>query len=99
MITYRITSKSTQSTNSSVKDDPKEKILLKALQKAQRTFPLGATVRAKGSKREGTVMSYRTTVDTAAWKGQKPFFIFIKFHDDRPQNTVLAHSSSIMKVR
>lgn len=100
MITYRITSKITPSANSSAnkEDQVKTKILLKALQKAQKVFPLGCTVKFKGTNREATVLGYRSTITESVWKGQKPFFIQIKFHDDLKPDVVLVHSSSLTRV-
>lgn len=100
MITYRITSKIIPNTVSSAnkEDQVKTKILLRALQKAQKVFPLGCTVKFKGTNREATVISYRSTITDSVWKGQKPFFIQIKFHDDLNPTVVLVHSSSLNRV-
>jgi len=102
MITYKITSKhiplQPATTSPKPSQDHLEKILRKATIKAFKVFPPGCSVRFKGSKREGTVMGIRVKVDDCSWKGQKPFFINVKFHDDQPVNNVLAHSSSLERI-
>ena len=90
MITYRITSKKTPAkpariSRESTEAAKLEKILRKASLKAFKVFPVGSTVKFKGTNREGTVIAIRTTMEDVSFKGEKPFFINIRFHDDLPE--------------
>lgn len=93
MITYRITSKSIpQELNRS---SDKAKILERAAKKATHIYKEGDTVIFKGSKRLATIVGFVLDPDVVHWKGHKPFFIKLKFHDDGM--IVATHGASIRK--
>lgn len=98
MITYRITSKSsnhkpTSSSDNSVRD----KILSRASTKAAVVTPVGSQVQLIGTKRVGEVLAILTDPAQAHWKKEKPFFIKVKFFDN--DQVIFTHSSSLRRKR
>lgn len=95
MISYRITSK----TSATIPDNTsgKDLILSRAVKKATHLYKVGDLFSWRGSKRKGTILEIVAEPTRVHWKGEKPFFIKLKF-DDNGQ-TVLAHASSIKKVK
>jgi len=93
MITYRITSKSTSPEPKHSSD--KARVLERAAKKATHIYKEGDTVVFKGSKRLATIVGFVLDPEVVHWKGLKPFFIKLKFHDDGM--VVATHGASIRK--
>lgn len=95
MITYRITSKSTNQTPETTSDRLKNRVLARASTKAAKDFPVGCTVVFGGSGRKAEVLAVHTEMENVHWKKLKPFFIRIKFLDN--DQVVLCHGSSLRR--
>jgi hypothetical protein len=98
MISYRITSKSISQTPVSTSGDVnKDKIFNRAISKAIKVFSPGDKVMFIGLKRKAEVLEILLDINRVSWKGEKPFFIKIKFEDN--DQVVLSHSSSLKRVK
>ena len=100
MITYRLTSKSISPTVPLNKDEVRRiKILARASKKCARRMGTGTRVAFNSSPvREAVVVKLYTNLDDPIhWKGDKPFFIRIKFDDNGQE--VLTHSSSLRVIK
>jgi len=97
MISYRITSKSTSPSGTNTSgNNARDKIFQRAVKKASKNLPDGQLVEFIGNKRKATVIEVVKDINKVHWKGEKPFYIKIKFHDN--DQCVLCHSSSLRKV-
>jgi hypothetical protein len=67
------------------------------MRKASKTFPVGQAVEFIGNKRKADIVEVLKDINKVHWKGDKPFYIKIKFRDT--EQCVLCHSSSLRKVK